>query len=448
MALQDIVNVSISLDTASVSRASFGTPIFIGEHNYFTERVRSYSDITDVALDFPADSNEYVAAQGFFSQSPAPSLIKIGRQDTDLVTITPAAATSIGQVYAVTVVGTDSSVNTVSFTTVTGNETAEDIATILVAALGAVAGVTITDTTGAYTLAKSGTEAFVVKDVTLSAITYTTTETAPEVLSACSLEDDGFYFVTAHDHTETFVLAMAAAVEAATKIYFVSNQEATSIATLAAPATDTLGKLTDFGYLRTSALFSHDADTNFPECAAVAIAAVSTPGTKVWGVNRISGVPVGQNPTTGNVLNNTELNNLNDRNANFVVLIAGTNAYRTGKVSGNEWIDAIRNRDFMEARLTEGLQNKLIASPVVPYTDSGINEIRSTVTSVLNTMVSTSAASNILTESNSYTTSFPRAIDVPTVDKQNRVLNASFTATLAGAIQIVNIEGSLSLEAQ
>ena len=386
MALQDITTVQISLETAAVTRASFGTPIFIGEHNYFAERSRSYTKLTDVAVDFPATSNEYIAATGFFSADKSPNLILIGRQETDLITVTPAAATAIGQVYTIDVTGTDLVTTQASFTTTTGSETPTAIATALATAIGSPVGVTVTDATGSVTLAKSGTAAFSISTVRLSVVTYTTTETAPEALAAISGVNDDFYFVTAHDHSETFVLAMAADVEARDKIYFTSN--------------------------------------------------------------RVSGVAIAQNPTTGNILSSTELNNLNDRNANFVVKIAGNNIYRTGKVIGNEWIDAIRNRDFLVARITEGLQNKQIASPVIPYTDSGINQIRSVVTSVLNLAVSTANRPNILTDDNPYTTFFPRAIDVPTVDKQNRVLNASFSATLAGAIQITNVDGSLTLEAQ
>jgi hypothetical protein len=44
-----------------------------------TERIRQYSAIEDIGDDFGVDSPEYEAATIFFSQSPKPTLVYIGR---------------------------------------------------------------------------------------------------------------------------------------------------------------------------------------------------------------------------------------------------------------------------------------------------------------------------------------------------------------------------------
>ena len=67
MAYIDLVTTNISLETNAVSTAGFGTPIFIGAHNWFPERVRSYGSLTEASADLPTDSDEYIALQGFFS---------------------------------------------------------------------------------------------------------------------------------------------------------------------------------------------------------------------------------------------------------------------------------------------------------------------------------------------------------------------------------------------
>ena len=445
MSLQDIVNVSISLQTTAVSRAGFGTPIFIGAHRWFTERVRSYTSLTAAAVDLPEGSDELAAVTSAFSQDVSPSTIKVGRRDVDLLTYTPDAVTAIGEVFEITVVGTDDVAIAASFTTTTGSETATDVVTALTAALSGIVGVTVGGTT-TLTLAEAtpGTP-FAVTKITKLTQAATVTETAGATLTAIEAVDTDFYFIAANDHTEAFVLAMAAAVEARSKIYFVSVDEAGALATLAIPATDILGKLAENNYFRSSGWFHQNADTTFPEMAFIALAAPSDPGSKVWANNKIAGVPASAD-ALGIPLTFTQESNLDARNANWIGTVGGVDISRRGKVAGDEWIDAIRNRDFLEARLTEGLQNLLINQPVIPYTDSGISMVRSTVTSVLNRSVSTSTTPSILQEKDPYTTDFPRAADVPFADKQNRVLNASFTGFLAGAIQITNITGELTFD--
>lgn len=75
---------NIALDTAIVSRQGFGTILFVGQHNYFPERVRSYTSTKSMSED-GIDSNHpiFKAAQGAFSQTPSPREILIGRQTTN-----------------------------------------------------------------------------------------------------------------------------------------------------------------------------------------------------------------------------------------------------------------------------------------------------------------------------------------------------------------------------
>lgn len=449
MALQDIVTVNISLQTSGVSRAGFGVPIFIGAHNWFTERVRAYSNVTAAAVDLPAGSDELIAVTAAFAQDIPPSTVKVGRREVDSSAFTPVAASAIGQVYTLSITGTDGTKVAGSYTTVSASDSAATIATALVTALGSVTGVTVTDATGSLTVAPAASgNLYSISDVARLTQVDTTTETAAATLQAIEAVDNDFYFVAAHDHTQAFVLAMAAAMEARTKLYFVGIQEQVGIEALTVPAAagDTLGKLKDLNYFRTSGWFHHLADTAFPEMAFIAVAAPSDPGTKIWASNRVSGVAASQDPATGLVLSQTQKNNLEARNANLIANVGGVTITRLGKVAADEFIDVVRNRDFLEARITEGLQNKQINAPVIPYTDPGINEIRSVVTSVLNRSVSTPTIPNILQDTNPYTTNFPRSADVSFADRQSRVLNASFTAFLAGAIQITNITGTLTFD--
>ncbi|HAV77035.1 MAG TPA: hypothetical protein DCX53_06750 [Anaerolineae bacterium] len=81
MPLRDIVDVFIDRQTRAVSRVGFGTPLFVGETQNFSERVRTYSSIDGVAEDFALTDPEYLMALAAFSQSPSPVRVKIGRKD-------------------------------------------------------------------------------------------------------------------------------------------------------------------------------------------------------------------------------------------------------------------------------------------------------------------------------------------------------------------------------
>ena len=145
-------------------------------------------------------------------------------------------------------------------------------------------------------------------------------------------------------------------------------------------------------------------------------------------------------------MTNTQKSNLNEKNANYIDYIAGTNVFRMGRSVSGIRIGELRSRDFLVAKITTAYQNKLINSKVVPYTDSGINEMRSVLKSVLDSTVTTPAQPNILQDINPYTTFFPKRIDVSFSDLASGTLNGSFVAYLAGAIDIIKVEGTLTYE--
>ena len=342
MALENIVTVDITLNTTAVSRQGFGTPIFISAHSYFPERTRGYPSLSSAKDDIPEDSPTYKALQSFFSQQPSVPLVFIGRRDVDETIITPDAIV-VGKVYSFGLAtGTNTAV-TVSHTAVVG-DTAEKVvgAWVTYLASSPITGVTVTKV-GTGTTAKlklvSSSDPLVISSLVRVTDSYVTTETASQVLSAIEEENTDWYFVTAEDHTETFVLQMAEAIEARTKIYGVSVQQSSALSALTDPATDILGKLKASNYFRTLAVWHHEADTKFVECAFIGYNAPFDAGSVTWNLERLQGVSASADPVTGKRLTFTQKNNLASRNANFVDLIDGVVATREGKVAACEWID-------------------------------------------------------------------------------------------------------------
>lgn len=84
--LDNIVDITVEVSPLAAARSTFNQALFIGTTNVIdtTERLRLYED-SDSMLDdgFTDTDPEYIAAQIYFSQSPAPDKLWIGRQDLD-----------------------------------------------------------------------------------------------------------------------------------------------------------------------------------------------------------------------------------------------------------------------------------------------------------------------------------------------------------------------------
>uniref|UniRef100_UPI0005928CF6 DUF3383 family protein n=1 Tax=Chromobacterium haemolyticum TaxID=394935 RepID=UPI0005928CF6 len=76
-----VVNVQWTLTPIAAALRNFGSLMILGSSNVIntTERYRQYADVDGVANDFGTSAPEYLAAVAFFSQSPKPALLYVGR---------------------------------------------------------------------------------------------------------------------------------------------------------------------------------------------------------------------------------------------------------------------------------------------------------------------------------------------------------------------------------
>jgi len=440
MAITDIANVVISLQTSGVSRQGFGTPLFAASHRSFEERVRAYNSLTAVAEDFDTSSAAYKAATAYFSNSPAPRQIKIGRREADVTLAFGTVET--GKVYTVSVA---SGSDTVEATyTALALDTGAEVAAALKTAIDAVLTGVVTTTVAGLTLELSSTagDAFTVTPVLNVTQSFTTTETAAALLAAITEEDDDFYFFSADDHTASFVTAVAADIEARKKIYFFSTSAVESYGAIANPiaANDVLALVQASGYFRTAGMYAHN-DTDFPECAYVGYNAPFLAGSVVWTNLRVA-LPFALN-ADGKQLTATQQNQVSARNAAFVRKEGGLNILRGGKVAGDERIENIRGRDSLESDMKANLTNLLINQQggKLPYTNAGLNSVRSVINSTLDIYVARTFINP------NYVVTIPDARDIDVSKKQAQLLDdATFRAELSGAITLIDIFGTLALE--
>jgi len=101
--ISDIVNVQVTLSPVATGTRNFGALLVIGSSGVLatSENLRSYASLAAVATDFGTTAPEYLAADLFFSQSPQPSLLYIGEQQSgeSLTTTYDRLASASGDWY-------------------------------------------------------------------------------------------------------------------------------------------------------------------------------------------------------------------------------------------------------------------------------------------------------------------------------------------------------------
>jgi hypothetical protein len=430
MGLEKIVNVQIERQTAGVTQAGFGIPLILGPNA--PGGVRAYSGIAAVGEDFSTTDVEYLMAQKIFSQNPKLPTVKIGELDLEakIVTITPDVTIQEVFEYEVTING-----ELFSFES-SATPNATDVVAGLLALINASSQpVTASGTTTLILTADNDGQNFTVAlgDRLSQVVTNENQGVADNINSAIE-EDNDWYFLLLTDVSEYLVRDAAAAIEALYKMFIFRNNDADVRTT---STSDLASELKDAGFFRTAMFYQSNlsdyGDAGFiGRCAPLDNLDVQT---ATWANKTIAGVSV-DNWT------DTEQANLDNKNVNYYVQIAGVNVTLNGKVLGGEYIDIIRFIDWLRARMQERIFLNLVTKPKIPFTDPGIISIEANIREILERGVSVGG----ITDSQSYSVSVPKASQVPLADKQARILrNVTFEAQLAGAIHAVEINGVVTL---
>jgi len=85
--VSNIVNVDIIMSPKAAAGRNFGSLLILGSATVIplTERIRLYSSAASIGTDFGTNSEEYLAAVAYFSQSPTPTQVYVGRWAKTLV---------------------------------------------------------------------------------------------------------------------------------------------------------------------------------------------------------------------------------------------------------------------------------------------------------------------------------------------------------------------------
>jgi hypothetical protein len=382
MPLSTHVSITITEDSVGADRPGFGVPLVLSYTPTWVERVRSYSSLAEVAVDFPSTTGpEYLAAQALFSQSPRPETIKIGRgalPPTLKHTLTPVVRNS--HTYQVTV-GGDGVTETVLEYTSDASATAAEIVAGLLADANAVVGKNFT-ATGTDTLILTGDAAgdhFWIEvesedDWTTTAPDHADPGVATD-LAAIQVEDDSWYALYTMYNSKVYVGAAAAWIEANPKLYSYDTNDVSCKSVAVGSADDVGEDLFDLGYDRSFGHYSRKSGA-MRGAAFLGSCLPLDPGSETWAYKELAG-------QEAESLTSTHRTNLDARNLNYYYTVAGVGITWPGKSASGEYIDIIRGLDWLESEMQTDVFEVLAGNTKIPFTDAGVALIESAVRGTL-----------------------------------------------------------------
>jgi hypothetical protein len=444
MALSDHVTLTITNGTVGVARAGYGIPMILSVNAAWTsDRARVYTGIEGVAADFATTSPEYLAANELFSQEPHPEQVIIGRavgKPTQRYKVT-ASIVENTHTYKLLVKGQGVTETTVTYTS-DGTATDAEIAAGLVTALNAVVGKNYTATGGASPVAVTGNapgnwfsieslEPTYLKIEQDHAEPATTIATDIAAIRASGSLGDSWYALYTLYNSDAYVKAAAAAIEPLNKIYAADLPNSDS-ANLADGGGDTGDALQALNYNRTFTTYS-PSPASMAGAAFLGTRLPYEPGPATWKFaqpNALSAVNV----------TDTQAANLVAKNINFLQTTAGVDSFREGVMVGGEFIDKIRNLDWLRDDVTKSVYETLLSNLAVPFTPLGISMIEAAIRGSLQRAVDRQiidADFKIVVPTIAQTASSDRAI--------RKLTGVKFSCRMQGAVHKVNITGVVSV---
>ena len=403
LAVDRVVNVTINLQALAASRRNFGVLLIVGASDVITasERIRSYTGIDGVAADFGVEAPEYLAAELFFSQSPRPAILQVGRwlkQATSAMLrggILTAEEAALAQWTGISdgsltvhVAGDTHDITGLNFTEVTNLNAVAAAISAQAAAYGLTSATGPEATLTYCTNAATGTPIAAALKLTEATALAPLDGQAAETIKDCvvALADRGDWYglaiadssLTVDDH-----LVVAQYIQAASKsrIYAATI---TDTRVLDAAYTDDLasrGKA-----LKLSRLFVAYSTNQY-----AAISAIGRAFTVNFSANRSTiTLKFKQLPSVeAEGLTESQANTLAAKRCNvFAAYNNDTAILQEGVMSGDAWFDEIHGTDWLQNAVQTELWNLLYQSKTkIPQTNSGVHQLITCIEAVLDQAV-------------------------------------------------------------
>ena len=446
--LENIINVQITRQTSVPTRVGFGTGAFLSNMASFQTRTKEYSNLAEVQNDAAAGADTLAAATAYFGQQLAPTkltAIKMAKDtnqldqilfDAELVTDNVITTVIDGGTPIVTNFDTDNDTTMANLAAAIEADAAVGSATPPI--LPSQINVAYADFL-AHTIEVTVTGGASQPTATITTTQYPdAVDTISGTLGKAVDENNNWYGLGIWSRDDTDITETSNWVQGQgannPKLYFAQSDNADIIdPTQDGDLASDLQNRTNF---RTS-LWWHALDAEYLEMGLMGGQLPTDAGSITWAYKQISGVTVDD-------LTDSQKNAAHGKAANTYDTVASVNITEEGKVSDSpfEWIDVIRGVDWIQANMAADLFELLLTSPKLPYDTNGIGQVKSIVANRLRL----AQEQGILSLDSPPVVRVPDIGDVSAADKANRVLNdVEFEGVLAGAIQKINVQGTVSL---
>ncbi len=489
-AITRFVDVVISKGTPSVSVAGFGIPLVIIDTPLISTsvRVKSFSTVEDVESYFGAGSESALLADAYFTQDPEntehPETLLFGRFALDDTSGTLECGTSPeldfevwkliddGE-FSVDVNGVNDDVDSLDFTSVTS---LDDVATVITAGLtsgtctflenrfviisptdGATSTMTLLSTVATPAGTDISGSGFLDGDI-LKSISNPggsilsqgqVAESFEDGLTAIENVDNTWatMFASKNFRSDSVLTDMVDSIESRRKIFLITSNDPNIL--VSGNETNICFYIKDLNFGRSGVLYDDDPAL-YP---AVSWAGQQLPkplGSSNWAYKTLAGIDQGADQDIpGVVLTEAQKNTALAFNCNLYTETQGATYTYFGTMGGGrnadkegEFIDVVRNIDFLQARVEEGLLSLLLEKDIIPFTDAGITIVENRLQSLLKTY---GVDQGILVDG-SVITNFPKRADVSQIDRDDRLLpDGTFQAELQGGINRVIVRGIVSI---
>lgn len=373
--LSPIVNVTVNVAPQAPPTPTFNQGLIVGTTNVIgsvtgsNQRLRQYNTLAQISADgFQTTDPEYLAAEKYFGQSPAPQIIWIGRQDlTALGTVSidnAGTGYAVGDIVLVVKVG--GSLGQLQITTVGASGAVTGLATV-----PGFMGTGYSIGTSVTTTAVTGTGTGLLVDLT------TVGETPLYAIQQCRDASPNWYLVCALAAEDADHVAIATYAQAATPqlVYFYTTSSDSAL-------NGTTGNV--FSLIKAQLLsraFGIYSTTQqglaplnlYSQAAAMGVAMGRNTGLAGSYFTMDLKTLVGITPEP---LTLTQIGTINGNFGN--VYLSYANSYQilqNGTVGSGQFFDEILNLDMVASDMQFSVMNLFTSVGAVPQTDAGQSSI-------------------------------------------------------------------------
>jgi hypothetical protein len=238
---------------------------------------------------------------------------------------------------------------------------------------------------------------------------------------------------------------MADAIESMQKIFIIATNDV-NVLTLGDETTLSY-YLKNSSYKRSGTIYHSDSNL-YPDISWLGQQLPKPIGSTNWAYKTLAGLAEGalvDIPAV--VLSEAQIDAALDVNCNLYTKTMAADFTYFGTMGGGrnadndgEYIDIIRNIDFLQARITEGLLSLFLEMDIVPFTDGGITTADGRLKSTLQQY----GVDQKILINGTVKTFFPKRSAVSVVDRENRFLpDGTFEGEIQGAMNTIQIRGKV-----